>query len=101
MEGERISTTEVKLADCPAVGLTLGKQAEGGGETEINDDGGGGDYDDGDGGGDYDDDGGGGGVGEDVDMDGGGNDDGDGDDVQTLKKKDVNRSRLIQCEDQY
>ena len=51
MKGERISTTEVELADCPTVGLTLGEQTEGGGETEINDDGGGGG-----GGGDYDDD---------------------------------------------
>ena len=56
MKGERISTTEVELPDCPAVGLTLGEQTEGGGETEINDGGGGGDdYDNGDGGG-YDDD---------------------------------------------
>ena len=47
MEGERISTTEIKLADRPAVGLTLREQAERGGETEINDDGGcGGDKDD-------------------------------------------------------
>ena len=55
MKGERISTTEVELADCPTVGLTLGEQTEGGGETEINDGGGGGgDYDNCDGG-DYDD----------------------------------------------
>ena len=40
MEGERISTTEVELADCPTMGLTLGEQTEGGGETEINDGGG-------------------------------------------------------------
>ena len=47
MKGERISTTEVELADCPAVGLTLREQAERGGETEVNDYGGGGeDYDD-------------------------------------------------------
>ena len=47
MKGERISTTEVELTDCPTVGLTLGKQTEGCGETEINDDGGcGGDNDD-------------------------------------------------------
>ena len=36
---------------------------------------------------------------DDYDDDGVGG--GGGDDVQTLKKKDVNRSRLIQCEDQY
>ena len=83
--------------DCPLTETSSGGEdeegcAEGSGQVDdYDDDGGGGDR----GGGDR------GGVGEDVDEDGGDNDDGDGDDVQTFKKRDVNKSRLIQCEDQY
>ena len=68
MKGERISATEVKLADCPTMGVTLGEQAEGGGEAEVNDDDGGGDYD-----GDED------GSGDDYDND---DDDDFGDDIE-------------------